>query len=59
MKKKKQEGVRDVDECKEKIEAILREYNCQIGVDRDQDPTEPVLVDLDNQQFEWIGDKEI
>ncbi len=35
MKKKREEGARDVDECKSKVNEILAEYNCAIYVDPD------------------------
>ncbi len=56
--KRRDSEVRDVDECKEKIESIMKEYRCQITVDKAQDPPQAILFDLDNDQFDWIGFQE-
>ena len=47
MRKKKHE--RDVDECAEKIEAILKEYNCMIEYDNELE--EVIVVDQDTSQY--------
>lgn len=48
--KKKSEYKRDVDECDEKIRAILKEYNCQFEVDHDLGGA-IILVDNDSKDY--------
>lgn len=53
MKKKKKEWERDVDECEEKINAILKEYNCRIEVDFELGGS-VIILDLDNSEYALI-----
>lgn len=46
----------DVVECREKIDAILREYNCRIEFDLEL--MSVILVDIDTMKFEYIAKKE-
>lgn len=60
MKKKRND--RDVDECAEKIEAILKEYNCEIGVFDEgckrMNNVDVDLVDIDNKEFVTLVEQE-
>lgn len=58
MKKIRNKEIRDVDECLEKIEAILKEYNCCIETDEEitmKDGSAGIIVlDIDNHQYALI-----
>lgn len=59
---KQKEYERDVDECVDKIEAILKEYNCEIGV-YDGDTTVPTIgididiVDIDTSEYKTLSEQ--
>lgn len=52
MAKKQELEIRDIDECKEKINALLREYNCEL---LDPDEGKHVLIwDKDTNEMDSV-----
>lgn len=49
-------AVEDVEECRQKIVALLIEYNCHLSIDSELD-NKLVLVDNDNLKFKHIAHK--
>lgn len=47
--KRRDKEVRDVDECLEKIDALLQEYNCKIEFDGEMECI--IVVDDDTLEF--------
>jgi len=47
---------REVEECVEKLESILHEYNCVLWIDKQLDG-ELVVVDMDTREFQNIDHK--
>lgn len=51
--KKRNPDSDDLNEAKDKIEAILKEYNCRIEVDQELD-FKVVIWDIDTKKFEFL-----
>ncbi len=49
----KERNLTDLEECVQKIEALLKEYNCQIVVDRELGGS-CILVDKDVGKFDYL-----
>ena len=49
----KKRDIQDVEDCLYKIEALLKEYNCEINIDKELDG-KCILVDKDTNRFEVL-----
>jgi len=46
------EEILDLDDCRDKLEKLLKEYNCEIILDKEVELV--ILVDKDTKEFRYV-----